>query len=286
MSKNRKRPEPIKSAPIDVAVLTAGRFDLLEKCLDAIYREAQLTPLNIQILDNGSDAKERTDHTSLFTYQPEKDPNKGVISFLSKRLPKNMGFPLGANENARMGKAPIIMFISDDIELQPGAIEKVLERFKEPNIGIVGIKLIFPPSSTDKNRPAGKTQHCGLAVNVRGDIIHPLVGWSTNNPKTNVSRDVWGVTGACLSIRRNLFNKLGGFDPVYGVGTFEDADLCMKTRQSGNRVFLEAQAQGYHYVGATAEKRQEPFPLQQNKQTFMARWQNSGLIWWSEDIYW
>lgn len=286
MSKNRKHHEPIKSAPIDICVLTAGRFDLLEKCLDALYREAQLTPLNILILDNGSDAKERTDHAALFVYQSDKDPGKGVVYFQSKRISNNLGFPAGANENARMGKAPLIMFISDDIELLPGAVEKVVERFKDETIGIVGIKLMFPPASIDKNRPANKTQHCGLAVNVRGDIIHPLVGWSANNSKTNISRDVWGVTGACLSVRRSLFSRLGGFDPVYGAGTFEDADLCMKVRQSGNRVFLDAQAQGHHYVGATAEKRKEAFPIQQNKQIFMSRWQNSGQVFWCENEWW
>ena len=94
------------------------------------------------------------------------------------------------------------------------------------------------------------------------------------------------MTGACFSIRRDLFNKLGGWDRVYGKGTYEDSDLCMKVRQSGSRVFLDAEAQGYHYVGATAEKRQEPFPLQQNKQIFMSRWQNSGLVYWTEYAFW
>lgn len=283
MSKNK---QPATKVEIDVAVLTAGRFDLLAKCLDSIYREAQLIPLNIHILDNGSDAKERQLHPELFIYQKDKDPLGNVKDFQVKRMATNLGFPAGANENARMGKSPLIMFISDDIELIPGAIEKVVRRFDDKTIGIVGMKLMFPPTSTDKIRPAGKTQHCGLAINVRGDIIHPLVGWSATHPKTCVSQDVWGVTGACFSIRRDLFNKLGGWDRVYGKGTFEDSDLCMKVRQSGSRVFLDAEAQGYHYVGATAEKRQEPFPLQQNKQIFMSRWQNSGLVYWTEYAFW
>lgn len=286
MSKNRKHHEVKQSAPIDIAVLTAGRFDLLEKCLDSIYREAQLLPINIYILDNGSDPKERQLHSDLFVYHKEKDPQGNVKDFQVKRLANNLGFAAGANENARMGRSPLIMFISDDIELLPGAIEKVVRRFDDTTISIVGMKLMFPPTSTSPDRPAGKIQHCGLAINVRGDIIHPLVGWSATNPKTFPSRDVWGVTGACFSIRRNIFNKLGGWDTVYGVGTFEDADLCMKVRQSGGRVFLEAEAQGYHYVGATAEKLQVSFPIQQNKQIFMTKWQNSGQVFWCENEWW
>lgn len=285
MSKHHNNSSTSK-VEIDLAVLTAGRFDLLEKCLDSIYKEAQLIPLNVQIVDNGSDPKERAAHSELFVYQKEKDPAGNIKSFITKRLTNNVGFPMGANECGKMGRSSLIMFISDDIELLPGAIEKVVRRFDDATIGIVGMKFLFPADSTRKDRPAGKTQHCGLAVNVRGDIIHPLVGWSANHPKTSVTRDVWAVTGACFTIRRSLFNKFGGFDPVYGKGTFEDVDLCMKVRQAGLRVFLDAEAQGYHYVGATVEKRQESYPLQQNKQTFMARWQNSGLVYWTENEYW
>lgn len=289
MSKNRNRSasKPLsKSALLDVCVLSAGRFDLLGKCLDSIYREAQTTPLNILILDNGSDIKERNDNISLLNYQPDKDPGHGVVRFQVKRLDQNVGFPLGSNAAAKMGVAPIIMHISDDIELLPGSIENVLEDFRDQSVGIVGIKLMFPPTSTDRNRPAGKTQHVGMAIDIHGSPIHPLVGWSADNPKCSVSRDVWAVTGACFTIRRNLFHKLGGFDPIYGIGTHEDLDLCMKVRQSGQRVYFDARAQGYHYVGATAEKRRESFPLQQNRSIFMARWQNSGQVFWNEVEWW
>lgn len=285
MSKNRNRTVS-KSALLDVCVLSAGRFDLLGKCLDSIYREAQTTPLNLLILDNGSDIKERNGNLDLLAYQPDKDPGHGVVRFQVKRLDQNVGFPLGANAAAKMGVASIIMHISDDIELLPGAINQVVQDFKDDSIGIVGIKLMFPPTSTDRNRPAGKTQHVGMAVDIHGTPIHPLVGWSANNPKCCISRDVWAVTGACFSIRRSIFNKLGGFDPIYGLGTYEDLDLCMKVRQSGLRVYFDATAQGYHYVGATAEKMGVAFPLQQNRMAFMSRWQSSGQVFWTEWDAW
>ena len=287
MSKNRNRDHALKpQAQIDVCILEAGRFDMLEKCLDALYREAQFVPLNIYIFDNGSDPKEPVAHASLLTYQPDRDPGKGVVNFQVKRSQQNMGFPVGSNEAAKMGRAPLIMFIGDDVELMPGAIEQVLQDFKDETVGIVGIKLLFPSTSTDKNRPANKVQHVGMAIDIHGTPIHPLVGWSAGHPKCGISRDVWAVTGACFTIRRNLFNKLGGFDPIYGLGTHEDLDLCMKVRSSGKRVYFDAKAQGYHYVGATAEKLRVNFPLQQNRSIFMARWQNSGQVFWNEVEWW
>jgi GT2 family glycosyltransferase len=287
MSKNRNRDSVSKpQAQIDVCILEAGRFDMLEKCLDALYHEAQLVPLNIYIFDNGSDAKERLAHTDLLTYQPAKDPAKGVVNFQVKRSQQNLGFPVGSNEAAKMGRAPLIMFLGDDVELKPGAIEQVVQDFKDTSVGVVGIKLLFPLTSTDRNRPAGRVQHVGMGVDIHGNPIHPLVGWSADNPKCGVSRDVWAVTGACFTIRRGIFNKLGGFDPIYGLGTHEDLDLCMKVRASGQRVYFDAKAQGYHFVGATAEKLQVGFPLQQNRSIFMARWQNSGQVFWNEVEWW
>lgn len=282
----QKKPVYVSKAQVDVVITTAGRFDCLAKCLDAVYQEAQLTPLNVCILDNASPADERQLNANLFTYHPEKDPGKGIVEWRVKRLPQNMGFPIGANEGSKLGRSPLIMFLSDDVELRPGTIEKVVNDFNEPSIGIVGIKLLFPPTSTDNvNRPAGKVQHVGLALNIRAAPVHALVGWSADNPKTNISRDAWAVTGACFTIRRELFNKVGGFGLEYGRGTFEDCDLCLKVRQLGSRIRIDTNATAYHYVGATAEKRRESFPLQQNLQIFQGKWAQTGLLVYDEWLY-
>jgi GT2 family glycosyltransferase len=273
MTRNKPR-DSSKNALLDVVVTFAARFDLLKVCLDAVYREAQTIPLNLYIIDNGSNAEERIANQSLF----EERENSQVVNFESKRLQQNVGFPASANEGARIGKAPLIMFLSDDVELNEGTIGKVVKRLDDPQIGIVGIKLMFPKNSTAQGRPAGKVQHIGMCLNIRGEPQHPLVGWSPDNPKTCISREVWAVTGACLTVRRSLFEKVGMFDMVYGLGTFEDLSLCMAVRQLGSKVFIDTDATGYHYVGATAEKRQESFPLTYNLNMFRTKWTPSGLI--------
>jgi len=285
MSKNRKHNNS-KQAVLDVCILEAGRFDMLSKCLDALYREAQTTPLSIYILNNGVAQDEINSNQELLTYQPDKDPNHGIVDFRVKYSQTNLGFPAGNAELVRLGKSPLIMFLNDDVELQAGAIEQLLKNMNDSTVGVVGIKLLFSANSTRQGYPAGKVQHCGMAVNIRGDVIHPLVGWSADNPKTRVSRDVWAVTGACLTTRRQLYNQLGGFDKIYGLGTYEDVDYCLKIRQSGKRVYLDAKAQGHHYTNASIEKLKIGFPIQQNRNIFMSRWQNSGQIFWCENEFW
>jgi GT2 family glycosyltransferase len=275
-----------KKPIIDLVVTTAGRFDMLKICLDAIYREAQTNPLSIFIIDDFSPAEERLANDELFHYQAEKDPAHNVVNFKVKRHQSVEGFPRSANEGAREGKAPLVMFISDDVELHEGALDKVIRRLDDLTIGIVGIKLIFPPTSTSPIRPPGKVQHVGLALNIRGEPIHPLVGWNPNHPKCCISRDAWAVTGACLTIRRPLFHQINGFDVDYGRGTFEDCSLAMNVRKLGKRVFIDTDAQAYHYVGATMEKKQEYFPLQNNLMIFRGKWMNSGQLIWDEYRFW
>jgi len=224
MSRKQKRPN--KPSPvIDLVVTTAGRFDVLEVCLNAIYREAQEVPISLTIIDNASPAEERIQNNHLFDYWADKDA-VGNITFFSKRLQQNIGFPGSANEGGRVGKSPLIMFISDDVELHEGTLKKIVDDFQAvDNVGIVGIKLIFPPNSTSPIRPAGKVQHIGLSLNINGEVVHPLVGWSPTHPKTQISRDVWAVTGACFTIRREIFNKTGGFDKVFGRGCLSGDSL-------------------------------------------------------------
>jgi len=270
MARKRQKTAKKKSPLIDVVITTGGRFDLLRVCLEAIQSQKDAPQYEVHIIDNASDAEERLRNKDIFD------------GTHNKRLTQEVGFPALANEGARMGNAPLILFLSDDVELRSDVLKVMSEHMQDADIGILGIKLLFPEDSTHKNRPAGKVQHIGHAMNINGDIIHPLVGWSADNSKCCITREVVSTTGACYMIRRELFRKCGGFYEGYGLGTFEDADLCFAVRRLGKKVVVNTEAVGYHYTGATAEKKQRAFPLQQNALIFKARWAQSGLFMWDD----
>lgn len=265
----RKR---IKETAIDVVIATGGRFDKLKLCLDALQAQKDAPKFEVFLMDNNTDTQERLHHKELFEHPVIKE---------SKRVTQSLGFPAINNLGAKMGHAPLILFLNDDVELFPDALFQLYSAMKK-GIGVVGAKLMFPKDSTSEIRPAGKVQHVGLASTIRGNIIHPLVGWSPENPKCNVDREVLAVTGACLLVRRELWDKAGGFFEGYGIGTFEDIELCFAVRMFGQKVFVNTNAKGYHYTGATAEKKQVKYPLQQNALIFRTRWAQSGLYKWTD----
>lgn len=254
MSKNR--------TILDIAILTAGRVDLFSKCVDAVL--PQLKPgYQVVVHNNGHPSKE---YEEIYKRLPEGS--------IIKRSNSMSGFSDGANLAIRAGNDPLVLFITDDVFLKDEAIEVLLKRMEDKSIGQCGLKLVFPETdSPDQYRPSGKVQHVGMASTVRGEMIHPLIGWSADHPKCNISREVLAVTGATFMVRRDIFNRVGGFNPAYEGGYYEDMELSFAIRENGGRIFIDTDAVATHCVGATFGTTTTNKPnIQKNKLLFQSRW--------------
>jgi len=256
---------------IDICILTAGRFDLLEKCLDSVEQVTKNTPCNVYVFDNGSPSDDRQAAADLF---------RRPIITRHRRSSNNTGFPGGANAAIRMGKSPLVLFVSDDIVLTDGAIESLVSTMQDKKIGMCGLKLLFADGST--SGPAGKVQHIGHAVDLDGNIIHPLIGWSANNPRCCISREVFSVTGAVFMVRRALFERVRGFNTAYGAGYYEDVELALQITGLGYKIWVDCNAIAYHFVGATFSHKKQPPMLDRNRQIFLSN--NRGRLVWTDWI--
>ncbi len=101
---------------------------------------------------------------------------------------------------------------------------------ERPEVGIVGCKLI---------RPNGTIQHAGIVMGLGGHGSHVFDGDHENSYGPFGSpewyRDYQAVTGACMAMRREVFEQLGGFDTAYQVG-YNDIDICLRAVEAGLRV--------------------------------------------------
>lgn len=247
---------------VDIIIPVFGRFDLLQRCIDALPASANGILYKIILVDNCSPIKEEADK-----FYSQLDKN--IIAIRNK---KNLGFPRACNQGASKGKSPLIFLLNSDVILEPETLKNMVLAMDDPNVGVVGAKLIFPEGT--QSGPENRIQHVGLATNIRGEWEHLFIGWKPDNPKALAVRDVLAVTGAALMTRRNLYAQLGGFDEIYGAGTYEDVDYCLKVRLLGKNVIIEQSAVGWHYTNASAREYGIGFPLLQNKSIFMARWMN------------
>lgn len=274
--KKRQVKQARPAALLDIIIPVYNRFDLLEKCIASIPLAANNISYRIIVIDNGSDKKDADEFYG-------RTSNITVI-----RNKNNIGFPAACNQGMRRGYSPLLFFLNSDIILSENSIKLLVNDMDIKDVGVIGMKLVFPNDAEGLkqdtiNRPAGKIQHIGISTNIRGEVFHIFLGWSADHPKVNMMREVYCVTGAALMTRRNLYQQVGGFWEGYGRGTYEDIDYCITIRNLGYNILVNPDAVGIHYAGATAEKYQLGYDLNNNRLLFERRWGDK--LTWTEWLH-
>ena len=146
----------------------------------------------------------------------------------------NRGFSGACNLGASVAKGKTLVFMNSDvIPINSGwasALAKVLQ--DDPNIALVAPRLLFPD---------GSIQHAGMAPKWRDALglwtnHHPMMGMAPElDPAKGVTKMPL-VTGACIAISRDDFDKLGGWSTDFLIGDFEDSDMCLSLRAAGRDV--------------------------------------------------
>ena len=276
--------QPIPSYLVSIVIPNYGRFDLLEKCLAAIPDAFGDLSYEVILVENGSPLEEK----KKFFASATLPPNTRVIE-----LSKNVGYPGACNRGYRNASGALFFILTNDVIMAKGAGEQLVRTMDDPMVGVCGMKLVFPSDAeltdaglkhSEVQRNPNSIQHVGLFTAISGDVIHMYLGWRADHPKPNAVKEAHFVTGAAFMTRKILFRDLGGFDEIYGDGTYEDVDYCMKVREKGLKIMVNTSAVGVHYTGATAEKFQKAFPLNQNRNIFNQRWYNK--LAWTEWWYW
>ncbi|MGA8535103.1 MAG: glycosyltransferase [Candidatus Tumulicola sp.] len=160
------------------------------------------------------------------------------------RSGKNEGFIRACNRGAAIARGRYLCFLNNDTVVRGGWLEYLVKTAEgDPKIGVVGAKLVYPD---------GRLQEAG---NI---IWRDATGWNVGHaenaedPRYNFVRDADYVSGSALLIRRELFERLGGFSEAYRPAYYEDADLCFGVRSLGYRVVYQPRAEVVHYEGLTS----------------------------------
>jgi len=260
-SKRTKSQQQLSNWLLDIVICVYGKFDLLTRCLDSIPDAAGDVKYRIILVDNNSPDGDE--------FYPDL---KTRVTLIKNKA--NTGFVSASNQGAKRGNSPLILMLNSDVILDAGAIEKMVADLDDPEVGAVGAKLRFPELAEHLHDPkmAGKIQHVGLASNIQGDFYHLFLGWDLDHPKVMAVRGVLAVTGAVLMTRRSLWKQIGGFDPVYGIGTYEDVEYCLHLQSMKKIVLVEGEATGIHFTNATAKEYAIGYPMNQNNALLKSRW--------------
>jgi len=213
-------------------------------CLDSIYENIDGISFEVIVVDNNSDDKNNLDELKKYSH----------LTFF--QLDENIGFGGGNNFAASKATGEYLLLLNPDTLIEKSSIEQMLDfATKRSEIGIVG-----PMIAVQKDGPAEKDFY--------GDFPTLNSVISRNNQRKIVGEDniylAERVTGACMLIRRELFEKIGGFDTKFFM-YFEDTDLCKRVSKLGYKNAVLKTAEIIHFGGTSqteTERKKEYYKAQ------------------------
>lgn len=225
-------------------------------CLASLDRSPGYPINEVVLVDNGSvEPETRALHSVL-----EARPRTRVIDAPG-------AFNWSAINNAAVAHchSDMVLFLNNDIEASSeGWLRSMVEQAVRPEIGAVGARLVYPD---------GTVQHAGVVLGVGGIGIHLFSGIHGDHIGyfgwDRVVRSYSALSAACLLVRRDVFDELGGFDESLPVA-FNDIDFCLRMGQAGYRLLYTPHAVLIHYESASRGLS----GYSSDFRTFMDRWRD------------
>ena len=256
------RYEPLHLPPeaqpeCSIVIPAHGHFAATYRCVGSILRHLPRAAIEIVLVDDGS-RDETVFAGAIFT---------GGVHV--HRLARNEGFVAAANAGASLARGRYVMTLNNDTAVEEGWLDALIETFaRDPRVGIAGSRLLGAD---------GRLQECGGLVWRDGSAWNWGRGAEADHPQFRYMREVDYVSAAAMLVPKTLWDALGGFDPLFAPGYYEDTDLCFRARSAGRHVVVQPASTVTHYEGTTAGrdvtgagmKRFQPI----NRRRFQRRWE-------------
>ena len=215
----RYDPGPHHGPLVDIIVPTRDRVDLLQMCVSSVLTGTNYPRFHVHIVDNGSVEPE----THAYFEEITKDGRVRVLKY-------DQPFNYSAINNFAVshGRGQIIVLLNNDIEITDRQwLDRMVALAVQPEIGAVGARLLYPD---------GTLQHAGVILGIGGVAAHafPHADPSTTAEygRAQVTQQYSAVTAACLAVRRDVYDAVGGLDESLAVA-FNDVDFCLRIRRKG-----------------------------------------------------
>ncbi len=229
---------PDPAPRVSVIVPTRDHAALLETCLSGLLLRTDYPDVEVLVVDNGS-----TEPDALAVLERWAADTR--VRVLRDDAPFN--WSALNNQAAAQATGELLLLLNNDVSvLEPGWLRSMAAHAMRPGVGVVGARLLYPD---------GRLQHGGMLLGPRGAAVHAYTGAEADEPgylaQVMLLRDLSAVTGACLMVRRGLFQELGGLEQDHLHVAWSDVDLCLRAREAGHRVLWDPDATLVHHETAT-----------------------------------
>lgn len=236
---------------VSIVIPVRDNVELTRACLESIARHTSESH-EVIVVDNAS-----ADGTAAYLASvARRASNVRIVT-----NGQNLGFAAGCNQGMAASRGEHILLLNNDVVVTSGWLTRMLAAFdRDPAIGLVG-----PRASNVSGRQA-------VDVPPGFNLDDAAAFWATEH--AGQGQEVDRLVGFCLLIRREVVNQIGGMDPRFGVGCFEDDDYCRRAKLAGFRLWQADDVLLHHVGSATfrAERIDMKRLLDANRQVFEAKW--------------
>ncbi|MDQ0377051.1 glycosyltransferase [Amycolatopsis thermophila] len=215
---------------VTIVIPVHGQWSYTRRCLQSLEESGARVPFEVVVVDDASpdDSAE----------QLAACPGVRLV-----RTHANLGFLGAVNLGASHARGEFLVLLNNDTEVRPGWLDALTGVVRaEESIGLAGAKLVYPD---------GRLQECGGIVFADGSAANYGHGGDPDDPRYQAVRDVDYCSGAAILVRRELWERLGGFDERYSPAYYEDTDLAFAVRDAGYRTVVVPDAVVVHHEGVS-----------------------------------
>jgi GT2 family glycosyltransferase len=232
-------PDPLPL--VSIIIPTRDHYETLRVCVESIVHLTAYPNYEILIMDNQTSQKEAL---AYFEYLKE-NPKVRVIAY---DAPFN--YAGINNEGVKEARGDIVALLNNDTEvIDTGWLGEMVAHALRDEIGAVGAMLYYPNDTI---------QHAGVILGIGGVANHGHKGFrrgvSGYFARLVTTQNYSAVTGACLVVKKSLYERVGGMDEERLVVAFNDVDLCLKFLQEGVRNLWTPYASLYHHESLSRGK--------------------------------
>jgi len=238
---------------VSIIIPSKNNITLLQKCIQSLKNKTSYKNWELIIVDNNSNKK-----TKLFL---------SSLRFPVLNYDSEFNFANMCNLGANNAKGEYLLFLNDDTRIiDSDWLTEMIRLCTQKDVGIVGPKLLYDFITI---------QHAGISFLKSGTGFHPFQTLNEYdegyNKLLNTVRECSAVTGACLLIKKELFDKVGQFNEYFDV-YYGDSDLCLKILQEGYKVIYTPFAKLIHQGSASIKKSSEQYIPIENQFYFKKKW--------------
>ena len=256
-------PLPASAPLVSVIVPTRDQVALLKTCVGGLLCQTRYPNLEIVIADNDS----RDPATHAFLEEISADPRVRVVTW-----PHPFNYSAINNFAVRAARGTYLCLLNNDIEIiDEDWLCELMRYAVRPEAGAIGARLLYPDRTIQHagvtvgmGNAAGHA-HRGVPEHAAGYFAHALV-----------AHRVIVVTAACLVVRRDRFEAVGGFDEVALRIAYNDVDLCLKLHHAGFENYYVPSAVLIHHESKSRGLDMAPEHIERYRAeltTLQARWE-------------